>query len=202
MESAKKKNAIPGPEIACQQALMHGSAVFSRQWTVVPGRHAATLTPQLLLERYLAHINHFTLSLVRPVRTAQGLGLRILSTGTDLLTFAGPLFSAEENVCSATLQISGGLLVQADQRNRGKFSFITETAEEGIGIILQLTDYYPSLLGNHAPSKFRKLIYRLTQAWLHRLVTIRFLARLCRELEGGGGRPRLVRVSMQNGEDI
>lgn len=196
------KAVKPNMEIACQQALTDDGSVFSVQWAVMPERHAATLTPHFLLERYQAYLRHVTLSLVRPLRTGEGLEFRLLSTKMALLTFAAPAFSSEEGIQAVTLRICEGHFVQAACCNRGKFSFIAEPDKGGVKISVQLSEYYPRLLGSRAPSRPRKWLYRLTQAWVHKIVTIRFLKRLYRELEGEAARFRVVKVSVRKGEEI
>jgi hypothetical protein len=189
-------------EIACQQVLKNDASVFSIQWTILPARHAATLTPHFLLESYLAYLRRFTLSLVRPVETADGLEFRLLSAKTSLLNFAAPEFSTQGVVRCATLRICSGLFLQKEFCNNGKFSFMAETTSGGVKVTLQLSDYFPRLLGSRTPSLPRKWLYRLTQALIHRIVTVRFLARLYRELEGEKVRFRTVKVYVQSGEDI
>ena len=189
-------------EIACQQVLKNDASVFSIQWILLPARHAATLTPRFLLERYLAYLRRFTFSLVRPVKTADGLEFRILSTKTSLLNFAAPEFSTQGVVHSANLRICSGLFLQKGFCNNGKFSFMAESISGGVRVTLQLSDYYPRLLGSRTPSLSRKWLYRLTQAFIHRIVTVRFLARLYRDLEGEKVRFRTVKVYVQSGENI
>lgn len=189
-------------EIACQQVLKNDASVFSIQWTLLPERQAATLTPHFLLESYLTYLRSFTLSLVRPVETADGLEFRLLSTKTSLLNFAAPEFSTQGVVRCATLRICSGLFLQKESCNNGKFSFMAETTSGGVKVTLQLSDYFPRLLGSRTPSLPRKWLYRLTQALIHRIVTVRFLARLYRELEGKKLRFRTVKVYVQSGEDI
>ncbi|HEX8961062.1 MAG TPA: hypothetical protein VF775_05775 [Geobacteraceae bacterium] len=188
-------------EIASQQVLRADSSVFSVQWMTLPPRHAPAITPDRLLERYLAHVRRFTLSLVRPVRSAEGIEFRLLATRLSLLSFGAPIAEGDGVTSSTTLRISGGYLVQPRECDRGELSFITDPGSEGIRITVRLADYCPLLLGSRRPSGWRKLLYRLTQALLHKHVTTRFLARLYHELEGRGRRVRVVKVS-GGGEDI
>jgi hypothetical protein len=196
------KAVKPNIDIACQQVLTDDGSVFSIQWTVMPQRHAATLTPQFLLERYQAYLRHVTLSLVRPLQTGEGLAFRLLTTNVALLTFAAPAFSTESGIHAVTLRICEGHFVQAACCNRGKFSFMAESANGGVKISVQLSEYYPRLLGSHAPSLSRIWLYRLTQAWIHKIVTVGFLKDLYRELEGEGACFRVVKVCVRKGEEI
>ncbi len=187
-------------EIAFQQVLLADGSVFSIQWTIIPESHAAPLSPAFLVERYLAYIRRFTLSVIRPVITAAGIEFRLLHTGLSLLNFAGPLYSAKGSSATATLSICGGLLVQSAHCDRGQLSFSTEATAAGVKVTLQLGDYCPLLLGSLRPSRLRKLLYRFTQAYIHRIVVLRFLALLWRELVGSDGRIRIIRVRVRDGE--
>ena len=196
------KAAKPNIEIACQQVLAEDGSVFSIQWTVMPERHAAMLTPNFLLERYQAYLRHVTLTLVRPLQTGEGLAFRLLTTNVALLTFAPPAFSTESGIHAVTLRICEGHFVQAACCNRGKFSFMAESVNGGVKISVQLSEYYPRLLGSRSPSLSRKWFYRLTQAWIHKIVTVRFLKDLYRELEEEGACFRVVKVCVRKGEEI
>jgi hypothetical protein len=196
------KAVKPNIDIACQQVLAEDGSVFSIQWTVMPERHAATLTPHFLLERYLAYLRHVTLTLVRPLQTGEGLAFRFLTTNVALLTFAPPVFSTDSGIHAATLRICEGHFVQAACCNRGKFSFMAESVNGGVKISVQLSEYYPRLLGSRSPSLSRKWLYRLTQAWIHKIVTVRFLKNLYQELEEKGACFRVVKVCVRKGEEI
>ena len=189
-------------EILCQQVLMHDASVFSVQWTVFPEHHAATLTPDFIMGKYQSFLRRITLSLARPVWTANGLDFRLLSTKIGLLAFAAPIYSDADSISSVTLHICGGHFVQRDQCNRGRFSFMTEKFDGGVKVTVQLADYHPRLLGSLTPSGYRKLLYRLTQACIHKLVTVKFLSNLYQELEGGKISFRVVKAHVRSGEDI
>lgn len=192
----------PTSEIACQQVLREDSSVYSVQWMTISVRHAASVPPASLLDRYLAHVRRFTLSLVRPMQSDSGLDFRLLDSRTSLISFAPPAYAESGTTRSVSLHINGGLLVQPGECNRGELAFITEQHEEGVTVTIRLSDYCPLLLGSSAPGRWRKLFYRLTQAFIHKVVTVRFLARLFHELEGPAGRVRVVRVKSSTGEDI
>jgi len=189
-------------EIACQQVLREDSSVFSIQWMTLPARHAGAVAPARLLERYLAHVRRFTRSLVRPVQSAERIDFRLLATRLNLLSFALPLAADDGLTSSITLRISGGYLVQPRECGRGELSFITEPCGERIKVVVRLADYCPLLLGSRRPSHGRKLLYRLTQALLHKVVTVRFLVCLYHELEGHDKRVRVVKARGIAGEEI
>ncbi len=181
---------------------MHDASVFSIQWTVLPAQYAATLTPEFVLERYFSYLRRFTLSLVRPAWTENGLEFRLLSTKLHLLAFSAPVHYSEGGVDSITLHICGGPFVQSKLCDRGRFSFITEIISGEVQVTVRLSEYHPRLLGSTAPGRFRKNLYRLTQAFIHKVVTTRFLAALYRDLAGEKVSFRIVTVHIQAGEDI
>ncbi len=187
-------------DIAFQQVLLADGSIFSIQWTIIPESHAVPLSPPFLVDRYLAYIRRFTLSLIRPAVTPLGIEFRLLDTRLSLLNFAGPFFSAQGAARTATLNICGGCLVQPAHCDRGQLCFSTEAVTTGMKVTLELSDYCPLLLGSPRPSRLRKLLYRFTQAYLHRTVAVRFLSLLWRELAGGDGSARIIRVRVRDGE--
>ena len=185
----RKKNGF-------QQVLLQDSSVFSIQWMVLPHEYCDTVTPWYLLERYLHYIRHFTLSLIRPFRTDNRVEFRLMNTPISLISFTGPSVSPD----SLTLSISGGVLVQPDSCHSGELSLSARQTRRGVKIILQLSDFCPLLLGKR-PSRIRKLLYRITQAYLNRIVTVKFLARTYRELAGSPADIRIVKARIRAGEE-
>lgn len=183
-------------QIACQQVLVEDSSVFSIQWTDLPAEFAAGLVPQALLTHYLRAIRSMTAGLIRPEVTPDGISFNLLGR-LPLLCFLAP----EPEGAWIALRICGGLLVQRDQCHRGELAFSCTALDNGrIRVTLRLSDYCPLLLGSLEPSPLRRWLYRLTQAALHRLVTVRFLARLYRELGGTARRVETVRVQVRQGK--
>ena len=182
-------------EIAHQQVLVEDFSVFSIQWSTFPTALAAGLTPQQLLDRYLAFVRSSTFSIIRPCRTAVGVDFRLLDSSTSLISLTTPVIEDKTLV----LRICGGLLVQPRQCDRGELRFSVETTENGVKVALQLSDYCPLLLGSPSPSFIRRWLYRLTQAAIHRLVTIRFLKLLYRELTGTRSPVRVINAAVRDG---
>jgi hypothetical protein len=197
-QNASMGNCQDNQEIACQQVLVEDSSVFSVQWSTFPAQVAAGLTPRRLLDSYLSYIRRATLSLIRPSESATGFELRLLGSRLSLISFLPP----EEGGQSLTLRICGGLLVQSHQCDRGELRFIVEPTPEGVKASLQLSDYCPLILGSSAPSSVRRWLYRLTQAAIHRLVTIRFLMLLYRDLAGSSASVRVVSVNVRDGRPL
>ena len=189
-------------EIACQQVLLEDASVYSVQWCVFPAPYGDGLTAAFLLERYLSHIREYTHAVITPVTTAGGIEFRIFGSSLSILSFSPAEFSATDGTTTVDLCIAGGLLVQADACDRGKFTLTSVRVDEGSRVTLQLTDYCPLLLGSNRPSRLRKMLYRLTQAYIHKVVTVKYLARLYRELAGADIRIRLKKVTIREGEEI
>lgn len=185
-------------EIACQQVLVEDSSVFSVQSSIFPEQISAGLTARSLLDRYLNHVRRATLSAIRPSESATGVEFRLLGSRLSLISFLPP----EEGYNSVTLRICGGLLVQPHQCDRGEMRFSVEATPEGLKVSLQLSDYCPLILGSSAPSPGRRWLYRLTQAAIHRLVTIRFLMLLYRDLAGSSAPVRVLNVSLRDGRPV
>lgn len=185
-------------EVACQQVLVEDNSVFSVQWSVIPAPLAAGVTPETLMARYLAYIRACTWSLIRPCRTGDGVEFRLLGSRLSLISFLSPAAGD----ASLALRICGGLLVQPKQCDRGELRFEVTAADGGTRVSLQLSDYCPLLLGSPSPSLFRHWLYRLTQATIHRLVTVRFLVLLYRELAGARVAVRVVTVPVRDGRPV
>ncbi|MDD2539695.1 MAG: hypothetical protein PHH28_01460 [Desulfuromonadaceae bacterium] len=185
-------------EIVCQQVMMEDSSVFSIQWTTFPHSVAAGLTSRDLLHRYLSYIRHATLSIIRPIISENGVEFRLLATRWSLISFLKPLKEGD----AVLLRICGGLLVQKHQCDRGELSFSVKAVPAGITTTLQLSDYCPLILGSSSPNKIRYWLYRLTQAAIHRLVTIRFLVLLYRDLAGPSACIKVVAGQVREGHPL
>ncbi|RII28033.1 MAG: hypothetical protein CXR30_14315 [Geobacter sp.] len=185
-------------EIACQQVLVDDSSVFSIQWSIFPPRIATELTPEMLLNRYLAYIRRCTATIIRPCPTPAGMEFRLFASRVSLISF---LPAAMEDDC-LVLRIRGGLLVQPRQCDRGEMRFGVVALPEGVRVSLQLSDYCPLLLGSSSPSVVRRWLYSLTQAFIHRLVTVRFLVLLYRELAGSACLVKVVPARIREGRPV
>lgn len=184
-------------QIACQQVLVDDNSVFSIQWTDLAPELAAGLTVERLLEHYLAAIRQLTIGLIQPTRTADGISFNLFGR-LPLLCFLPP----EPEQDWLAMRICGGFLVQRDQCDRGELAFNCSVINTGqVRVTLRLSDYCPLLLGSAQPSFLRRQLYRLTQATLHRLVTVRFLTVLYRRLGGRARRIEKVKVQVVEGRD-
>ena len=192
------KTPLPQQEIACQQVLVDDSSVFSIQWSVFPAAITGGFSPQNLLERYLEYVRECTLSVIRPLVFNTGIEFRLAGTNWSLISFLPPQAAPD----SLTLLICGGLLVQPRQCDRGEFRFALEPVQGGVRVSLRLSEFCPLILGGNSPSRVRFWLYRLTQAAIHRLVTVRFLTRLYRDLAGFPAAVRVVKVSARDGQPV
>lgn len=185
-------------EIACQQVLTEDDSVFSVQWTDLPAAMAEGLSAEALLLRYLGYIRKCTLSLIRPVILAGGIEFRLLGGATSMISFLPPEYSGE----FATLRICGGFLVQPRHCERGELRFGVEPLPGLVRISLQLSDFCPLILGDNPASPLRFWLYRATQAAIHRLVTVRFLALVYRSLAVPSATVRVVKVAVRSGKPV
>lgn len=185
-------------EIACQQVLADDASVFSIQWVDLPFRFAGQLSSVEMLHRYLNYIRKFTLTMIRPLILETGIEFRVCRSTVSLINFL-PLEQAEN---FAVLRVCGGLLVQPHQCERGELLFGAERLQDVVRLSLQLSDFCPLILGSQKPSWVRFWLYRLTQAAIHRLVTVRFLSLLCRELVGSAAGMRVVNVIVREGKPV
>lgn len=186
-------------DIGCHQVLMEDASVWSVQTLAIPPAHAGTVTPAALFRLYLEHIRRFSLGLVKPLFRDDALHFSLAGSRLSLICFSPP----EETNESLRIRICGGVLVQRDQCQRGELTFaVTPAADGGSTATLTLADFCPLLLGSDQPSVIRKWLYRITQAAIHRVVTVRFLARVYRQLCDPHACIRVVRVVSLEGEDI
>lgn len=195
---AKKDTAR---EVACQQILEPDASVYSVQWLVLPDPLLRPVTPRFLFERYLRLVRDWTFSLIRPAQNEEGVQFSLLGSSIALLSFQPPEYPKGEGEGEVHLRINGGILVQPKECDRGLFSLFAEREPGGVRVTVQLSDYCPLLLGSARPSLLRRQLYRLTQAYLHKIVTVRYLAELYRELTGEKVRLKVQKVRVRQGKE-
>lgn len=188
----------PFLDIACQQVIVEDASVFSVQWADLPLTIAGAISADDLLGRYLDYVKKFTLTLIRPVTLGNGIEFRLVGTGRSLISFLPPVYDDG----SATLRICGGFLVQPRRCDRGELRFGVEHLHGIVRVSLQLSDFCPLILGGSSPSPVRFWLYRVTQAAIHRLVTVRFLSLLYHGLAGHSAGVRIVKVAVRAGKSV
>lgn len=189
-------------EISCQQILLQDASVYSVQWIDLPASAARQATPAFLLAHYFEVVRRLTLGVVSPVMTAEGVQFRVAGTRLALLAFSAARFETTGPAGAVHLGISGGFLVQPGECDSGMFSLLAATGEGGVRVTVRLSDYCPLLLGSRNPSRFRRLCYGSTQSFFHKVVTVRYLASLYRELTGVKPHVAVKKVQVRQGTDI
>lgn len=190
---------IDNGRVAYQQILEKDHSVYSIQWLIIPDRAPQVLTSMELLQLYLGFVERFTLGLVRPLEYKSGISFRLFTTRIALISFDSPVTEQKGSGEKTILPIAGGLLTQPQERSRGQLGFFVEAVPKGSRLTLRLAGYYPLLLGSYRPSPVRKLLYRLTQAYLHKIVTLRFLAMVYRQATGRKLQKGAVRIEVRKG---
>jgi hypothetical protein len=133
--------------------------------------------------------------------SAEGVQFRLLATAVALLSFAPPRYSGTEDAEEVSFAISGGFLVQAAEGGSGIFSLRLDRDRETVRVTVQLADFCPLLLGSRNPSLTRRLLYRFTQAYIHKVVTVGYLSGLYRDLTGRKGGVRVKKVRLREGTE-
>lgn len=192
------KSTADHQKIYCQQVLVDDASVFSLQRCTFPTSIAKLLDAEKIMLRYLDYIRSRTATIIRPKILKDGIEFRLFDSKISLISFMPPMAEGSGIV----LRICGGFLVQPRQCERGEMLFSMDPVPDGIMLSLQLSEFCPLILGSQKPSRFRYWLYRLTQAAIHRLVTIRFLVMLYRELAGSAARVRVVRTHVHNGKPL
>ncbi len=201
MNSAKRPEAVD-EWIACQQILAEDHSIFSVQRLLLSAEVSGSITSAELLNLYLDFVERCTLGIIRVARSADSVEFRLAGRGAALLSFAAPLHEKGADTEKTALRISGGLLVQPLECDRGQLEFMVERSAAGTRLSLQLADFCPLLLGSRRPSLLRKWLYRLTQAYIHKAVTIRFLRMVYRQLTGRKLPGETVMIVVRKGENI
>jgi len=188
-------------KIAFQQILEADHSVFSIQTVVIPTEKSGLLTADMLLQLYFDYIERFTCGLIRTAENPDGIELLLTGTKLALIKFSPRLSTGSGLTQKTTLHISGGFLVQPEECDRGQLDFMVEAVADGTRATLKLSDYCPLILGSSQPSIWRRWLYRLTQAYLHKMVTVRFLAIVYKKITGTQLTKDLVRIAVRQGKD-
>lgn len=192
---------IDSNRIAFQQILEEDHSIFSLQMVVIPPGEYHEINSAELLSLYLAYIKRFTLGLIRPEETPEGILFRLAGTARAIIQFSPPLTEKTGESQKTTICICGGILVQPKECDRGQLDFMIEAVPSGTRVTLKLSDYCPLLLGSSRPSCWRRWLYRLTQAYLHKIVTIRFIAMVYRKITGSRLSREVISVAVRHGSN-
>jgi hypothetical protein len=189
--------------IACQQILAANHSIFSIQQLLLPADPGLTISSPELLRLYLEYIERFTLGIIRVRTTADSIDFCLSLFGVVIIRFGAAQHVAANGIETSTLRISGGVLVQPKEcLGGGELVFTVAQHDSGALMSLQLVDYCPLLLGSKRPSLLRKWLYRLTQAYIHKVITIRFLRMVYQQLTGKKLPRGTVPLAVRKGENI
>lgn len=196
---------MPSPQpisLSCQQVLENDGSFFSVQWADLPTLADTELDCREVARRYYQFIRRVNLSLIRVEENETSVAFELWPFRHHLLRFEKPVSHAGEKGESITLHISGGSLVQPGYLNCGELMFRVEERSGRQRVTLQLSGFYPRLLGNPPPSPIRRHFYRLTMGAFHRLLSIRFLLGLLRDAMGQPAPWKLNRAVVRSGKVI
>lgn len=192
---------IDSDKIACQQILAEDQSVYSIQWVVLPAEAAAGLTAAVVLQLYLDYLERVTVKFIRVVAVDSTIEFRVAGTSLALLSFAAPEFKQMGGGEKCSLLISGGVLVQPKECDRGQLDFLIEPVVNGCRVALRLSDYCPLILGSRRPARWRKWLYRFTQAYLHKVITVRFLEGVYGKFSSQSLKKGVIRIAVRDGVD-
>lgn len=189
-------------EVYCQQVLQPDGTVFSVQWLDVPKEVGGGIDGHSVMERYFAFIRSHTFGVVRPTVAEQGgIEFRFLWSALSFLTFAPPRYECAGGRTAVHLDMVGGKLVQSPC-GRGLFSLYTEEMGDEVRVTVRLDHFRPALLGCTTPTAPRRLLYRFTQALVHKRATVAFLMCFYREVSGVKAHSKVVGVQLREGSRI
>jgi hypothetical protein len=192
---------IDRDKIACQQILAEDQSVYSIQWLVLPPETAVGLTTAGLLQLYLEFIERVTVKIIRVVTTDQSIEFRVAGTSLALISFAPPEYEHHGAGTKCSLLIAGGFLVQPKECDRGRLDFMIEPVVNGCRVALRLSDYCPLILGSRRPARWRKWLYRFTQAYLHKFITVRFLEKVYEQFSRQSLQKGVISIAVRKGID-
>ncbi len=196
---------MPSPNqirISCQQVLEEDGSFYSVQWADLPKTPGKELDCREVAQRYYRLLRRANLSLVRVAESETGAVFELWPLGHALLRFEKAVPDADEKGDTVALKISGGSLVQSGYQNRGELLFRVEECAGRQRVTLQLSGFFPRLLGNPPPSPMRRRFYSLTMGAFHKFLSIRFIRSLVRDAMGQAAAWKLDRVVVRGGKDI
>jgi hypothetical protein len=188
--------------IKYQQVLQQDGSVFSVQWLDFPESSAKAITAPRVLDRYLQYVRKITLSLIRPTLAANGVQFRLAGSSWAVLSFAPPELVTGDGWEEVRMLINGGFMAMQGGCQWGVFSVFAERTDEGRRVKVQLSEFCPMLMGKAAKSRLRKQLYKYTQAYVHKVVTVSFLSRLYRDITGVKAQHTVDEVKVREGTAI
>src|SRR3954447_15675181 len=142
-----------------------------------------------LARTYWRFLTRASLGLIRVLYTPDRREVVLLTRPFRLLTFNAPEYEAEATRGVVTWSIREGLLVAPHGRNKGYLRISVERREDwsdGAGglqiarVTSEVGNFYPTIAGWGWFAKIGRFIYRITQLFIHAVVTEAFFRSLAR----------------------
>src|SRR3954469_6633389 len=142
-----------------------------------------------LARTYWRFLTRVSLGLIRVVYTPDSRQIVLLARPIKLLTFKAPEYETEARLGRVTWRIDRGFLVAPRGRGKGYLRIEVERREDwtdGPGgmqvarVSSEVGNFYPLIAGWGWFAKIGRYVYRLTQLFIHVIVTEAFLRALAR----------------------
>jgi len=125
---------------------------------------------------YWAFLSRVTLGLIRVIYGQHERAVVLLGRAVTLLRFEAPEYQLEGDHGSVRWQIRDGLLVARGGRGCGFLALdVRRHGPDDVRIEVEVANFYPAIAAS-----FSMPVYRLTQSFIHVLVTHAFLRSLAR----------------------
>jgi hypothetical protein len=168
-------------------------AVATRQAAevILPRRVLERLWTPEYLERlartYWRFLTRVSLGLLRVVYSDDSREVVLIARPLVLLRFRAPEYDLEANGGTVTWRIDRGLLVAPPGRGKGYLRISVargpdrpSSPEATVYVSSEVASFYPTIMGRGWFARIGRVIYELTQRWIHVLVTHAFLRSLAR----------------------
>jgi hypothetical protein len=142
-----------------------------------------------LARTYWRFLTRMSLGLIRVLYTPDRREVVLITRPFRLLTFNAPEYDTEATRGTVTWSIREGLLVAPHGRNKGYLRISVERREDwgdGPGglqvarVTSEVGNFYPTIAGWGWFAKIGQFIYRITQLFIHAVVTDAFFRSLAR----------------------
>jgi len=153
------------------------SSVQTAELSMPADRLAALWSPanlENLGRTYWAFLSRVTLGLIRVVYGENERAVALLGRPLTLLRFEAPEYELEGDHGSVRWQIRDGLLVARSGKGCGFLALdVNRQEQDKVRIEVEVANFYPAIAAG-----FSMPVYRVTQAFIHVLVTHAFLRSL------------------------
>jgi hypothetical protein len=174
---------------------------YAPDGAVTTRQAAEVILPRSVLERlwtpeylerlartYWRFLTRVSLGLLRVVYSDDSREVVLIGRPLVMLRFRAPEYELEANGGTVTWRIDRGLLVAPPGRGKGYLRISvargpdrpSNPEEASIYVSSEVASFYPTIMGRGAFAGFGRVLYRLTQMWIHVVVTHAFLRSLAR----------------------